>query len=240
MSDPVWALTLRLAGPLQSWGSDSRFNRRLTNMEPTKSGVLGMLAAAHGRHRTDDISDLAGLKFGVRVDQPGQVVRDFQTAIRPATGRAQAVQMPVSQRHYLADAVFVAVVSGSPTLIDALADAVTSPIHSMYLGRRSCPPEGRVLLSVGAATVASGLHDTPWQAATWWRRRQPRQVALPIVRDATSRETGTSHEHDVPVSFDPDRRRHGWRTTIRDQVVLDNPEGMGEIDPHDPMGTVMS
>ncbi|MCA9878634.1 MAG: CRISPR-associated protein Cas5, partial [Thermomicrobiales bacterium] len=32
---------LRLAGPMQSWGTQSRFLERDTGMEPSKSGVLG-------------------------------------------------------------------------------------------------------------------------------------------------------------------------------------------------------
>ena len=41
-------LLLRLAAPLQSWGSDSKFETRKTDREPTKSGVVGLLAAALG------------------------------------------------------------------------------------------------------------------------------------------------------------------------------------------------
>ena len=74
-------LLLRLAGPLQSWGDSSRFTTRATRREPTKSGVIGLLAAAQGRRRTDSIEDLLTLRFGVRTDQPGSVVRDFQTAM---------------------------------------------------------------------------------------------------------------------------------------------------------------
>ena len=48
-------LLLRLAGPLQSWGVKSRFTVRATELAPTKSGIIGMLAAAVGRRRTDPI-----------------------------------------------------------------------------------------------------------------------------------------------------------------------------------------
>ena len=51
-------LLLRLAGPLQSWGVKSRFTVRATELAPTKSGIIGMLAAAVGRRRTDPIEDL--------------------------------------------------------------------------------------------------------------------------------------------------------------------------------------
>ena len=73
-------LLLRLSGPMQSWGASSRFKQRATEQVPTKSGVLGLLAAAQGRQRTDDLQDLAALTFAVRVDQPGSLLRDYQTA----------------------------------------------------------------------------------------------------------------------------------------------------------------
>src|ERR1700754_4151551 len=66
---PVSVLVLRLAGPLQAWGSSSRFVRRTTESAPTKSGVIGMLASAQGLERTDEagLERLAALRFGVRI-----------------------------------------------------------------------------------------------------------------------------------------------------------------------------
>ena len=60
-------LLLRLAAPLQSWGADSKFETRKTNREPTKSGVIGLLAAALGLRRDDaaGIARLNGLHFAV-------------------------------------------------------------------------------------------------------------------------------------------------------------------------------
>ena len=73
-------LLLRLAAPMQAWGSDSRFEVRRTGREPTKSGVIGLLAAALGRSRADSVADLCRLRLGVRVDQEGRLLRDFHTA----------------------------------------------------------------------------------------------------------------------------------------------------------------
>ena len=87
-------LVLRLAGPMQSWGSDSRFTRRSTEAFPTKSALVGLLGAAQGRRRSDPIEDLAELSVAVRVDQPGQLLRDFHTAHRGETS------MPLSHRFY--------------------------------------------------------------------------------------------------------------------------------------------
>ena len=41
-------LLLRLAGPMQSWGTQSRFLVRDTGMEPSKSGVIGLLSPLWG------------------------------------------------------------------------------------------------------------------------------------------------------------------------------------------------
>ncbi len=74
-------LTLRiwLAGPLQSWGTSSRFETRGTELAPSKSGVTGMLCAALGRGRDKPVDDLASMRFGVRVERPGAVLRDYHT-----------------------------------------------------------------------------------------------------------------------------------------------------------------
>ena len=58
-------LLLRLAAPLQAWGADSKFETRKTNREPTKSGVIGLLAAALGlrRDESEALTRLTGLRF---------------------------------------------------------------------------------------------------------------------------------------------------------------------------------
>lgn len=75
-------LLLRLAGPMQAWGDSARFVRRTTRHEPTKSGVVGLLASALGRGREESVEDLAQLEMGVRADQPGTLLRDFQALPR--------------------------------------------------------------------------------------------------------------------------------------------------------------
>ena len=73
-------LLLRLAGPMQSWGTRSRFTERDTELEPSKSGVIGLICAALGRTRTESVDDLSQLRMGVRVDFQGTLSRDFHTA----------------------------------------------------------------------------------------------------------------------------------------------------------------
>ncbi|MFJ9692203.1 type I-E CRISPR-associated protein Cas5/CasD [Kitasatospora sp. NPDC101183] len=71
-------LLVRLAAPLQSWGTNSHFERRDTRLRPTKAGCVGLVAAALGLDRADDIGHLAALRFGVRADRPGTPVHDYQ------------------------------------------------------------------------------------------------------------------------------------------------------------------
>lgn len=206
-------LMLRLAGPLQAWGDSSRFTQRQTRREPTKSGILGMLAAAQGRRRTDPLEDLVDLDFAVRIDQPGTVLRDFHTAIRWETGES----MPLSDRYYLQDAVFVAGVAGDPTLVNALAEAVRSPRWAPFLGRRSCAPSRPVYVGVVDSDVRTAVREAQWQASDWYRNqctRREGQAILPIRADARAGERGSEIVRDVPRSFDPRRRQHGWREIV--------------------------
>ena len=122
-------LLLRLAAPMQSWGVASKYTTRDTAMEPSKSGVIGLLAAALGRGRDESIEDLAGLKFGVRADQPGELMRDFHTA----EGRTKQGEKRnyVTERYYIADAVFVVALEGEDELIKTLSEAIESPYHAL-------------------------------------------------------------------------------------------------------------
>lgn len=225
-------LLLRLAGPLQSWGSSSRFARRGTEVAPTKSGVIGLLAAAKGVRRTEPLTELLGLEFGVRIDQPGQILRDFQTA-RSLDGRESA---PLTYRFYLADAVFLAGVSGERELLHGLAEALRRPRFPLYLGRRSCPPAGPISLGVHDGSLDDALTSWPWLAAEWHRRRAARTVRLEIIRDARPGEPVTETVPDAPVSFDPAHRQHTWRSVLRRHVDVTNDlaERAGVTD-HDPL-----
>lgn len=235
MTDDQAVLVLRLAGPLQSWGSGNEYNRRDTRPEPTKSGVLGLLAAAQGRRRSDDITDLLELDLGVRVDQPGNLLRDYHTAsdyrgvpLRSATVTGKGEQKPtspakrthVTQRFYLQDAVFVAAVLGPRSLLAALRHALRNPAFPLALGRRCCAPTGPIVLDTRSGDLTQVLGETPWQASAHAKNRyerrhgQPAKIDLPVTIDD---RTGTDQLADVPTTFDPLIKtftsrhiRHGW------------------------------
>lgn len=217
-------LILRLKGAQQSWGTSSRYRTREAGTEPSKSGVLGLLAAAQGRGRDAELTDLVDLEFGVRTDQPGRLLVDYHTARRPG-----AKNSALSSRHYLVDAAYTAAISGPDALIEGLAEAIDSPRFPLYLGRRACPAPVDLLGGVEAGDdVEALLRDVvvaPWLASDWYREKATKTVHLPLARDARPGEVGETTQ-DVPLSFDPRHRLYDARSVVRPEpVVVENPLG---------------
>ncbi|NJQ05991.1 type I-E CRISPR-associated protein Cas5/CasD [Streptomyces lonarensis] len=218
-------LLMRLAGPLQSWGASARFARRGTENAPTKSGVLGMLAAAQGRGRSTPVDDLAALRFGVRIDQPGDRLRDYQTAKHQVSQKS----MPVSERFYLADAVFVAAVEGDAELLAELHRALLAPVFLPFLGRRSCPPARPVDMGPPRTGELEGvLAGAEWQASSWYRRREerrrpygeaPQEPRLELLIETVGAEQPDRTIRDLPESWDDNHRRYALRGVRSRQVA---------------------
>jgi CRISPR system Cascade subunit CasD len=222
-------LLLRLAAPLQSWGVASKFDTRDTAREPTKSGVIGLLAAALGRRRTEGLDDLKALRFGVRIDQPGTLLRDFHTA------RLNEKDPPfVTTRYYLADAVFLVGLEGEDYFLQELAAALKNPVFPLYFGRRSCPPVGQLVLGLRKQELRQALEEEPWQASQWYQAEQKKRlnhVKLTIVCDAQPDEKDAFLRRDLPVSFDQRHRRYDFRMVIDTAEALSiwTPQPMTEL-----------
>lgn len=239
MSADPRCLVLRLAGPLQSWGSQSQFSRRETDSQPTKSGVVGLLAAAGGRRREDPIVDLVALRFGVRVDQAGSLLRDYHTvsdyrglglpaAVVDSKGRQKRTgySTKVTHRYYLQDAVFVAVLEGNAELLRNLASAIQAPGFALALGRRSCVPTQPIVLDgagedgLWPGDLRTVLESVEWQATDGHRRLVKRQSPSPHVSLAITYDdqAGDESKTDVPTSF-VHRDRAFVVRTVRDERV---------------------
>jgi CRISPR system Cascade subunit CasD len=198
-------LLLRLAAPLQSWGVDAKFDRRGTERIPTKSGVIGLIAAALGRRRNESIDDLNALYFGVRVDREGALLRDYHTA---KSEKAAYVTL----RYFLSDAVFLAGLEGDEKILSGIEHALGSPAFPLFLGRRSCPPEGQVSLGIRMGkTLLGALREEPWLVSDWAKKREAPQARLRIVIDAGEEDTTAYFQRDVPVSFNQTHRKFGFR-----------------------------
>ncbi len=233
-------LLIRLAGPMQSWGTQSRFSIRDTGLEPSKSGVIGLLCAALGKPREENPGDeahwpslftLAALNMGVRVDRIGSMKRDFHTALDVAKAGGGIKDCELSTRYYLADADFlVGLESGDETLLQKLAWALGHPVWPLSLGRKSFVPSVPVHSPDGLRSVPllRALKDAPWFTRTPSERRRKmaeieqgerdeRPVRLRIVLDAAFGAT-PDVRCDVPLSFA--ERRFTIRHVKMDWAVL--------------------
>ena len=135
-------LLMRLTGPMQSWGTRSRFSNRDTGMEPSRSGVIGLLCAALGRPREAPLDDFRPLKMAVRVDREGRLMRDYHTAqnVRRADPTKGTQDTVLSERFYLADADFLVALEGDRAFLERLDAALRRPVWTLFLGRKAFVP----------------------------------------------------------------------------------------------------
>ena len=200
-------LLLRLAGPMQSWGVQSRFTVRDTGADPSKSGVVGLLCAALGRCRDASIVDLAALTMAVRVDSEGHLSSDYHTAQNVLKASGGIKNTEVSRRYYLSDARFLVALQGDDMdLLTQLYHALRDPHWPLYLGRKAFVPGEPVWLNDGLRpeqTLQDALHHYPWQGRCRLQDRPPR------LRLVIEDPAGSEVRPDQPISFA--ERRFGPR-----------------------------
>lgn len=230
-------ITIRLAAPLQSYGNVATFNHRTTSLHPTKSAVIGIIAAALGYRREDDrILELNQLEFAVRIDQPGTVMEDFQTVKWNKNKGSK-----LTYRDYIQDAVFlVAFGSDDNELMDKIFSALRRPKFALFLGRRSNPPAGVLEIEMfDSYSPLDILKSKCWMASDWYKKRnkRKRKINVEIFYDSSL----SNGEFAVPVkdevmSFDNRDRKHKARMEKSEHISLDNPlyEEAGTND-HDAM-----
>lgn len=211
-------LALYLDAPMQSWGASSRYQIRDTGAFPTKSGVIGMIAAALGIDKEDSeeasrIQELAGLRIGVRRLQtdrktPVHRLTDFHTVgggydtsrnspdrlfvTRKASGGPSGTV--ITRRTYLTDVKFLVFLEGNPDLLAKCRQALRNPVWGVWFGRKACLP---------AAPLFPTLGDSFEDA--FQKLCDEMQVVgeLRIDPDGQIEETGDGawYAEDEPVSF---------------------------------------
>jgi CRISPR system Cascade subunit CasD len=146
---------------------------RDTAPEPTKSGVIGLIACALGYRADEQIRPLSEkTRMGVRCDAPGRLITDYHTVgggydyptLLTAAGKPKKTpggkpHTELTWRDYLCDASFlVALQAEDEGLIAQMAHALQHPVWPVYLGRKSCPPGRPVYDGVGQyATLEEAL-----------------------------------------------------------------------------------
>jgi CRISPR system Cascade subunit CasD len=214
LENPMKFLALYLRAPLQSWGASAKFGERTTLAFPTRSAIIGMLAAAAGIDRSDDawLDAVKDLSMRCLVFAPGQRLVDYHTvgggystknswSKRHMSPKANGdtPDPVVTKREYLQDAVFGVILAGEQTaLLDSLAEAIQNPVWGVWLGRKSCIP---------TEPLFAGLFDSDAEAeAALIARANARRTDLPETRIQkivleVPVEEGEEVWHDIPLSF---------------------------------------
>jgi len=213
---------------MQSWGTRSRFTERDTELEPSKSGVAGILCAALGRPRSEDVSDLAALAMGVRVDNEGTMANDYHTSGGvdgvARAGGGVSKNAVLSNRQYLAGADFlVGLESEDGAFLQQLEDALRAPVWQLSLGRKSFLPSVPIHLpgpgGLRMMSLREALESEPWPLrprawrAPWDGTTKRLRLVLETDFSGASRpET----RNDQPLSAAFQNRTFGLRAILQD------------------------
>ncbi|UQK61486.1 type I-E CRISPR-associated protein Cas5/CasD [Ezakiella coagulans] len=206
-------ILLKFGGPMQSWGTSSHFETRNTDYYPSKSAVIGVIAASFGYSRDEDkkIEKLNELDFAVRVDQVGLLRKDYQTA-----RKLKKDETYVTNRYYLEDAIFVVAISSEDDdWIEEICAAIKNPYFQPFMGRRSCPVQPDFIIDVVEMGAIEALQNLEWQASDWYKRRNQNYVADICADKDLLPESGYTMRNDSVISFSQKERKFGPRFEAR-------------------------
>jgi CRISPR system Cascade subunit CasD len=228
-------LFLRLEAPLQSWGERAQWSERDTAPEPTKSGIVGLLACALGWNDDAQIRELSqSIRVGVRCDHVHSptTLMDYHTvgggysAPQLLTGKGKpkfskgAPHTEPTKRYYLSDASFLVAVQSASDRIAQLAQAVQSPVWPVFLGRKSCVPTRPIFDDVDDYdSLEEALRQHPARVI----RTQPHSTLVKAVIECQATDEGSLRRHDE-ISL-PSLRvfapRYSREVLIKDVIVQD-------------------
>ncbi len=181
-------LIFRLYGMMASWGDIAVGEYRPTYDRPSKSAVMGLIAAALGIRRDEEarLRELAtGYHMALRVDTPGTLLRDYHTTQVPTSGKGRNkftfatrkaelsgpnhdLNTILSSRDYRCDAHYTVCLwtnsESPPYHLSAMKEHLEKPVFNISLGRKSCPAalplRPRI---VQAATLSDAFSSVPFE-----------------------------------------------------------------------------
>jgi CRISPR system Cascade subunit CasD len=260
-------LVFRLFGPLASWGEVAVGQVRPSAVRPTRSALLGLLAAALGIVRADEEghADLsATVRFAVRIDTPGTAMVDYHTAnwrrpkreilltrrdeLRVPRDQLSTVQ---SQRHHRCDAVTTVAVAVRPPGRWSLGDlraALEQPVFPLFLGRKACPPAlplGPEIVEAANLVEAFRSYDQrrplPPSLGRLVARLRRRAPAVELAWDAALEIPAGIEAESVRLEQRRDQplSRARWRFAVRREAVAHLPSSdTSQEDPDVPQSPV--
>lgn len=223
---PNACLSLLLDGPLQSWGHESRFERRATATHPTRSAIIGMIAAACGisKEAPDEAAQLArfaGLRITTvllpRLCRDGSsrkvsLLEDYHTVsgLRKADNSIDLAATAQTYRGYLEEARFAVLLEGPAELLGEIGMGLRNPRWGIWLGRKSCVPSVPVVVEGQAAAPLPEAWTFVLRRAGY--RGTEAMESFDRVVEVNANEPGAFPINDAPVRFGADL---GFRHSVR-------------------------
>lgn len=240
---PVLLFTLE--APLAAMGDLAVGERRYGSDRPTKSAVLGLVAAALGIDRSADASHAAlaaGYGYAVRSASGSSTLSDYHTVQAPparkgrhwATRRdelaePQSLGTTVSQREYRAGMRSVVALwereggERSASLLD-LEQALRTPAFTIYFGRKACPlgrpPFPMVVEAETLVDAFQAYESADAERRPRWSTRDPEPFG-PIHADVDASDwLGANIRKDrITSRRDAIVSRRRWQFGLRQELV---------------------
>jgi len=197
-------LRLTVYAPLASWGDPAVGEIRGSWDRPSRSAILGLIAAALGVVRDDDAGHSkldASLGIAVRLLASGEPLVDYHTTqnpksslvkkLKPATRRiALSLNEPataLSRRWLRQDALYLIALWLRPHAsieLGAISDALRSPAFTLYAGRKANVLGLPLAPSIVSAwSLADALRDAPVLPDSLTLLRHGAQWGTEVVHD---------------------------------------------------------
>ncbi|QYN43654.1 type I-E CRISPR-associated protein Cas5/CasD [Gilliamella sp. ESL0441] len=152
-------LIFQIYAPLTSWGEPAVGEVRHSNIIPSRSAVLGFLAAALGIRRDDECIDAFNQHYHVAVRpfvDKSRWFSDFHTVQMPKANKKevfytrfdeirrnpQDLETLLTKREYYNDVYYQIVITetkGAPYSVEQIKQALLTPVFHLYVGRKNSP-----------------------------------------------------------------------------------------------------
>jgi CRISPR system Cascade subunit CasD len=220
-------LIFQLYGPMAAWGEIAVGETRRSSAHPSKSAILGLLGASMGIDRQEEKTHAAmagGYYVAIKVLSMGSLLVDYHTVQVPPEKKkivyhtrreelaADKLGTLLSSREYRCDATYVVAISitheGAPFSLEELADALSKPIFTVYMGRKACPlaqPLAPEIIKDQTLKAALDSRKHFTQEMAWIIRNQPALYYWEADPDGSLSIEQSSERWDQP------RSRHRWQ-----------------------------
>ncbi len=245
-------LVFTLYAPVAAFGSTPMGADRPSWPRPGRAAVLGLVAGALGIVRTDEDAHLGldtGLHYAVRTDGAGTPLRDYHTTQAPgrvrdphwksrseqlrlsgpdaSTSGNRAVPTILSNRDYLTDCLFTAVLWPRPnaddTVLDGIRNAMREPAFTPFLGRKASPLglplDPQVIEAPSFLHALSMYHHATPALRILERIGDPDHAVIAVDADAP----GVPDDAGIDRRADRLASRARWQYLDRDEAVFTLP-----------------